>query len=102
MYPIVAYLTAFLADCYHVFDSANPVEFERFTAKYKNSAYAPIATYAENLEKDGDAVRNSLIYQDISNGPTEGNNSRIKMIHRRSGGREGLDLLNAYSVLCSA
>ncbi|MBS3948854.1 MAG: transposase, partial [Dethiobacter sp.] len=45
------------------------------------------------------AVKNSLIYGDISNGPLEGVNSRIKAIHRRSSGRAGIFLLNAYMVL---
>jgi len=31
--------------------------------------------------------------------PIEGINSRIKMKHRRSAGREGLELLNAYMVI---
>ena len=31
--------------------------------------------------------------------PLEGTNSRIKMKHRRGGGRAGIELLNAYNVL---
>jgi transposase len=48
---------------------------------------------------DYEAVKNSLILTHISNGPLEGKNSRLKMIHRRSGGRAGLLLLNAYMSL---
>ena len=44
-------------------------------------------------------MKNSLIYPEISNGPLEGVNSRIKMKHRRGGGRAGMELLNAYNVL---
>jgi transposase len=98
-YPVVTYLIVFLSDCYHVFDSADVSELEKFMIKYKDSAYEPIGRYIAGMETDIIAVKNSLIYSDISNGPTEGNNSRIKMLHRRSGGRAGLDLLNAYAVL---
>jgi transposase len=41
----------------------------------------------------------SLIYKNISNGPLEGINSRIKMKHRRGSGRAGIELINAYNVL---
>jgi len=96
---VVTYLIDFLADCYHVFDSTGIYELERFMIKYKDSVYDPIARYIVGIEADIVAVKNSLIYSDISNGPIEGNNSRIKMLHRRSGGRASLDLLNAYAVL---
>jgi transposase len=64
-----------------------------------DSEYEPVARYANSLRADYAAVRNSLLYPNISNGPLEGHNSRIKFKHRRSGGRAGLDLLNAYFVL---
>ena len=44
-------------------------------------------------------MKNSLIYPEISNRLLEGTNSRIKMKHRRGGGRAGIELLNAYNVL---
>ena len=55
--------------------------------------------FANGILDDYNAVQNSLLYPDISNGPIEGINSRIKMKHRRSVGREGLELLNAYMVI---
>jgi transposase len=58
-----------------------------------------VAKYANSLMSDYAAVSNSLLYPNISNGPLEGHNDRIKFKHRRSGGRAGLDLLNAYFVL---
>lgn len=39
------------------------------------------------------------LYPEISNGPLEGVNSRIKMKHRRGAGRARLTLLNTYNVL---
>ena len=98
-YPIVPYLTEFLADCYHVFDTAEVEGLDMFINKYKDSRYEPVKKYANSLMADYSAVRNSLIYNDISNGPLEAHNNRIKFKHRRCGGRAGLDLLNAYFVL---
>lgn len=98
-YTVVPYLTVFLSDCYHVFDTAETDELDRFIIKYKDSAYTPVARYANSLSADYAAVSNSLIYPNISNGPLEGHNGRVKFKHRRSGGKAGLDLLNAYFVL---
>jgi len=76
-YPVVPYLTEFLADCYHVFDTAEVNMLDRFLNKYMNSEYEPVAKYANSLRADYAAVRNSLIYPNISNGPLEGHNGRI-------------------------
>ena len=70
-----------------------------FIACYKSSDIVPLAQYADGLAKDTVAVQNALSYRHISNGPIEGINSRIKMMHRRSSGRAGIELLNAYMVL---
>jgi len=66
---------------------------------YNKSHVDSLAQYAKGLADDYEAVKNSLIYSEISNGPLEGINSRIKAIHRRSAGRAGIFLLNAYMVL---
>ena len=92
-------LVQFLSDCYHVFDAADPAALEAFIQQYQACEIGPLAQYATGLEKDFEAVKNSLIYREISNGPLEGTNSRIKMKHRRGGGRAGIELLNAYNVL---
>lgn len=99
MYPIVQILIQFLSECYSVFDYNDVGAFHRFLIKYQNSSIDALAQYANGLIKDYVAVRNSLVYPAISNGPVEGWNSRIKMLHRRGGGRSGLELLNAYAVL---
>lgn len=100
-YPVIPYLTEFLADCYHVFDTSEVMELDMFLNKYKDSEFEPIKKYANSLQSDYVAVCNSLIHKDISNGPLEAKNNRIKFMHRRCGGRAGLDLLNAYFVLSS-
>jgi transposase-like protein len=98
-YPVIGMLVQFLSDCYHVFDAADPAALEAFIQQYQACEIGPLAQYATGLEKDFEAVKNSLIYREISNGPLEGTNSRIKMKHRRGGGRAGIELLNAYNVL---
>ena len=82
-----------------MFDTADPVALTAFIQHYQACAIGPVAQYATGLGKDYEAVKNSLIYPAISNGPLEGMNSRIKMKHRRGAGRAGLELLNAYNVL---
>ncbi|MDQ2085632.1 transposase [Herbivorax sp. ANBcel31] len=98
-YPVVLYLTEFLNDCYHVFDTGEIEGLDFFLNKYKNSKYEPVKKYANSLIADYSAVKNSLIYKNISNGPLEAHNNRIKFKHRKCGGRAGLNLLNAYFVL---
>ncbi len=66
---------------------------------YSDCEVDALAQYVKGLADDYEAVKNSLIYDEISNGPIEGINNRIKSIHRRSSGRAGIFLLNAYVVL---
>lgn len=99
LYPVIIILVSFLSDCYKVFDDYSIDELDSFISKYKSCEIAPLAQYAKGLLNDYEAVKNSLIYKNISNGPLEGVNSRIKMKHRRGGGRAGIELINAYNVL---
>ena len=99
LYPVIMDLVSFMSDCYKIFDVGSIIELDSFISKYKDCGIAPLAQYAKGLLNDYDAVKNSLIYKNISNGPIEGVNSRIKMKHRRGGGRAGIELINAYNVL---
>ena len=76
LYPVIMILVSFLSDCYKVFDDYSVVELDSFITKYKSIEIAPLAQYASGLLNDYEAVKNSLIYKDISNGPIEGINSR--------------------------
>ena len=99
LYPVIMVLVSFLSDCYKVFDESSIDELDSFINKYKDCDVDPLSHYANGLLNDYQAVKNSLIYKNISNGPLEGTNSRIKMKHRRGGGRAGIELINAYNVL---
>ncbi len=92
-------LIAFLTDVYHVFDSCDIAALNNLIQKYRESDIDALSQYVKGLAADYEAVKNSLVYPDISNGPSEGLNSRIKFIHRRSGGRASVFLLNAYMLL---
>lgn len=92
-------LVNFLSDCYKVFDDSSIDELDSFINKYKDCDVDPLAHYANGLLNDYEAVKNSLIYKNISNGPLEGVNTQVKFKHRRGGGRAGIELINAYNVL---
>ncbi|MCL5063743.1 MAG: transposase [Firmicutes bacterium] len=74
-------------------------KLDAFIATYLNDPREPLATVAAGLQKDYAAVTNCLRYPDISNGPMEATNQKIKMTRRRTYGRAGLELLNGLLVL---
>lgn len=92
-------LIEFLAGFYHVFDSRDTISLDSFISKYKDHDVDSVSQFVNGLLDDYDAVRNSIIYGEISNGPIEGLNNRIKMIKRRCFGRASIVLLNSYGVL---
>jgi transposase len=59
---------------------------------------APLASFARNLRRDLDAVRNGLTLH-YSSGAVEGNINRLKMLKRQMFGRAGLDLLRKRVIL---
>ena len=56
-----------------------------------------IGSFANGVEKDIDAVRNAII-SPWSNGQTEGQITRLKLIKRQMYGRAKLDLLQARLI----
>lgn len=68
-------------------DSNNAEALGKFITKYIVSSIDSVKQFAHGLEKDIEAVRNCLKYPDISNGTTEGANSRTKYVHRRGCGK---------------
>jgi transposase len=59
---------------------------------------APLASFARNLRRDYDAVRNGLTLPH-SSGPVEGAINRLKMLKRQMFGRANLDLLRKRVLL---
>jgi transposase len=59
---------------------------------------APLASFARNLRRDHDAVRNGLSLP-YSSGAVEGAINRLKMLKRQMFGRAGLALLRKRVLL---
>lgn len=55
---------------------------------------------AKGLKEDYDAVKAGLTLE-VSNGPVEGQNNRLKMLKRQVYGRAGLELLARRLILTS-
>lgn len=66
----------------------------------KNSSLMPFQSFAKGLIDDYAAVKAGLTLE-VSNGPVEGLNNKLKMLKRQMYGRAGLDLLNKRMVLTS-
>ncbi len=99
MYPFIAYLLQFLLAFYDIFLYLDEQKLNSFIEQYQNDENEEIALFASGLKKDLTAVLNSLLYPQISNGPLEGTNNKIKMVRKRGYGRAGPELLNALMVL---
>ena len=89
----------FLTEFYFIIDNCDISALNLFIEKYKASSVDALSQFASGLEMDYEAVKNSLVYNDISNGPVESRNSLTKMYHRKSRGRAGLELLQAYILI---
>uniref|UniRef100_UPI003570E431 ISL3 family transposase n=1 Tax=Nocardia testacea TaxID=248551 RepID=UPI003570E431 len=71
---------------------------EKWINTVENDSLTAIASFARNLRRDIDAVRNGLTLP-YSSGPVEGHINRIKMIKRQMFGRANLDLLRKRTLL---
>lgn len=66
--------------------------FDSWILKALTCKIQPLKRFAEGLLDDYDAVKASMS-TDVSNGPVEGLNNKLKMLKRQMYGRAGLDLL---------
>ena len=99
IYPVIAVLTQFLIAFYSIIDNSDIAALDLFIAKYSSCEIDALSQFAKGLTKDYDAVKNSLIYKNVSNGATEARNGITKMQHRDCRGRARLELLQAYILL---
>ncbi|ASC71024.1 hypothetical protein XM38_019730 [Halomicronema hongdechloris C2206] len=77
-----------------------PEDLDGWLAKAANSSVKVFQTFAKGLKEDYDAVKAGLTLE-VSNGPVEGLNNRLKMLKRQMFGRAGLDLLAKRFILTS-
>ncbi len=73
-------------------------DLDQWIQQYRESEYAHIASFATRLQNDISAIRNALRY-DISNGPMEGCNNKVKAVKRSMYGRAKDDLLLIKIIL---
>ena len=99
MYPVIDTLIQFLVAFYSIIDKSDVAALDLFIAEYSDCEIDSLSQFAKGLSKDYDAVRNNLIYTNVSNGATEARNSITKMLHRDCRGRAKLELLQAYTLL---
>lgn len=72
--------------------------FDPWLMQALKSSLKPFQTFAEGLFDDYAAVKASMM-SNVSNGPVEGLNNRLKMLKRQMYGRAGLELLSKRFIL---
>lgn len=75
-----------------------PEQLDSWLETAKTSSMKAFQSFAKGLEEDYDAVKAGLTLE-VSNGPVEGQNNRLKMLKRQMFGRAGLDLLEKRFIL---
>ena len=98
-HPVFEHMVQFGIDYHDFMDNNNPIGLLDFIDKYIDDSYWRLARFAKGLQMDIEAVKNTLIYPHISNGPVEGTNSLTKCVKRVGGNRAKIDLLTATMVL---
>jgi transposase len=73
---------------------------EAWLADARTSGVRAVETFAAGLEQDGAAVRSALSTP-WSNGQTEGQVTRLKLLKRQMYGRAGFDLLRHRALLAA-
>ena len=85
-------LRQFVSSFRNMINGSDPDKLERWIMEYSTSGMKELGSFAKGLEKDIAAVRNAIIY-DLTNGPVEGMNNRLKALKRSMYGRAGNRLL---------
>lgn len=74
--------------------------FDDWLAKAAGCAIKPLQTFAKGLFDDYAAVKASLM-SEVSNGPVEGLNNKLKMLKRQMYGRASLELLAKRFIMAA-
>jgi transposase len=99
MFPVFNDMVSFGIDFHNFLDNNDLDGLIAFIEKYTNSKYGRIAQFANGLKKDIQAVKNAMLYPDISNGLVEGYNNLVKTIKRMGGNRMKIDFLTCKVLL---
>lgn len=93
-YPVLQELEKCIRQFREFFNKKSQTRLYLFIDRYRNSSIKELATFANGLERDLEAVENAVSSQ-LSNGFVEGNNSKVKTIKKSMYGRCGITLLSA-------
>ena len=93
-YPQIGILKNCVREFREIYEKKSMPLLYLFIEKYKRSELKTITRFANGLEKDLEAVENSVA-SCLSNGFVEGTNSKLKMIKRTMYGTCGIELLSA-------
>ena len=85
-------LRRFVSSFRKTINGNDPDKLDRWVIEYSASHMKELASFAKGLEADITAVKNAIIY-DLTNGPVEGMNNRLKALKRSMYGRAGNRLL---------
>ena len=77
-----------------------PSQLDDWLQAAKTSSIKAFQSFAKGLEEDYDAVKAGMTLE-VSNGPVEGQNNRLKMLKRQMFGRANLELLEKRFILTS-
>jgi transposase len=77
-----------------------PSQLDDWLQAAKTSSVKAFQSFAKGLEEDYDAVKAGMTLE-VSNGPVEGQNNRLKMLKRQMFGRANLELLEKRFILTS-
>lgn len=85
-------LRQFVSSFRKTINGNDPDKLDRWVIEYSANHMKELASFAKGLEADITAVKNAIIY-DLTNGPVEGMNNRLKALKRSMYGRAGNRLL---------
>lgn len=97
-YPILKEVENCIQSFREMFDEKESHYLDNFIRDYKNSAIKELATFANGLKEDYDAV-NGAVVSELSNGFVEGTNNKVKTVKRSMYGRCRRELLEAKMIL---
>ena len=93
-YPVLQELETCIRQFRELFDKKNMPMLYLYIGRYQNSSIKELASFANGLNKDIEAVENAVA-SPLSNGFVEGTNSKVKTIKKSMYGRCGIKLLRA-------
>lgn len=93
-YPVIRIIQNCIREFREIYEKKNMSLLYLFIDRYTNSNIKILSRFAKGLQKDIEAVENSVA-SPLSNGFVEGTNSKLKMVKRTMYGRCGYKLLSA-------